>query len=234
MATQERSPRSPPPGETSSRRTSTSRPMSRQGPINEAVSDAFQDANAANTISPEMLDRITQSVIQKLGLENLTPTAPHQSQFPAAPPLAAPNRDSHPPLSPSTTHSGTSPTLQNRVMTPPSPHRQPDYLGPASPSLPPPSRATEPPMSPNRNPRQATLSPNRSSSPVSQVSDDSNDYVGQASRPRGPVRLHTGLEMTTLEKIWGALFNEQGKATLRLGQFLRGLATHIVGHAFPR
>jgi hypothetical protein len=35
------------------------------------------------------------------------------------------------------------------------------------------------------------------------------------------------MEMTTLERIWGKLF-EDGKPTKRLGQFLRGIAMHLV------
>jgi hypothetical protein len=35
------------------------------------------------------------------------------------------------------------------------------------------------------------------------------------------------MEMTTLEKIWGKLFVD-GKPTKRLGQFLRGIAMHLV------
>ena len=33
---------------------------------------------------------------------------------------------------------------------------------------------------------------------------------------------------TTLEKIWQPLFTEDGRPTFRLGQFLRGIALHIV------
>ena len=36
------------------------------------------------------------------------------------------------------------------------------------------------------------------------------------------------MEETTLEKVWGQLFDEVGNPTLRLGQLLRGLAVHIV------
>lgn len=37
------------------------------------------------------------------------------------------------------------------------------------------------------------------------------------------------MEMTTLEKIWGKLF-EDDKPTARLGQFLRGIAMHLVNY----
>jgi len=36
------------------------------------------------------------------------------------------------------------------------------------------------------------------------------------------------MEVSTLERIWGKLF-EDGKPTKRLGQFLRGIAMHLVG-----
>lgn len=47
------------------------------------------------------------------------------------------------------------------------------------------------------------------------------------SRPRLPSREETITEMTTLEKIWGKFF-EEGRPTERLGQFLRGIAAHLV------
>jgi hypothetical protein len=40
-------------------------------------------------------------------------------------------------------------------------------------------------------------------------------------------RISTFGEMTTLERIWGKLF-EDGKPTPRLGQLLRGIAVHLV------
>ena len=46
-------------------------------------------------------------------------------------------------------------------------------------------------------------------------------------RPAAPGRSGTG-DATTLEKIWQPLFDGEGKPTARLGQFLRGLAIHIV------
>jgi hypothetical protein len=47
------------------------------------------------------------------------------------------------------------------------------------------------------------------------------------ARPKPPPRETTVTEMTTLEKIWGKLF-EEGKPTKRLGQLLRGIAVHLV------
>jgi predicted phosphohydrolase len=47
------------------------------------------------------------------------------------------------------------------------------------------------------------------------------------ARPKPPSRETTLTEMTTLEKIWGKLF-EEGRPTKRLGQLLRGIAVHLV------
>jgi len=66
-----------------------------------------------------------------------------------------------------------------------------------------------------------------SGSPSSQSPmTDSNN--GNSSTPRCPSRLSTSDEATTLENIWGSLFDEDDQPTARLGQLLRGLAMHIV------
>jgi hypothetical protein len=36
------------------------------------------------------------------------------------------------------------------------------------------------------------------------------------------------MELSTIDQKWGRLFNNEGNPTQRLGQFLRGLANHIV------
>lgn len=55
------------------------------------------------------------------------------------------------------------------------------------------------------------------------------------TRPR-PVRVPTAVDETetTLEKIWQPLFDAQDKPTLRLSQFLRGLAVHIIEDCEPK
>ena len=49
-----------------------------------------------------------------------------------------------------------------------------------------------------------------------------------ARRPGVPTRVSTTGDETTLEKIWGQLFDKDNKPTPRLGQFLRGIAVHLV------
>jgi len=42
-------------------------------------------------------------------------------------------------------------------------------------------------------------------------------------------RTYSNVELSTIDQKWGRLFDGEGKPTKRLGQFLRGLANHIVG-----
>jgi hypothetical protein len=58
--------------------------------------------------------------------------------------------------------------------------------------------------------------------PTSELNDE------YSSIPRFTSRLSTSEETTTLEKIWGSLFDKDGQPTTRLSQLLRGLAMHIV------
>ncbi|KAF7593000.1 hypothetical protein BBP40_012159 [Aspergillus hancockii] len=53
------------------------------------------------------------------------------------------------------------------------------------------------------------------------------------SRPKPPSRDITVTELTTLEKIWGTLF-EEGKPTKKLSQFLRGIAVHLIEDYEPK
>ena len=184
---------------------------SAQPPINEAVSSAFDKADM-HYVDPNLVAHITENVIKqlKIGVDGATPVPQHK---PFAPPLHQPV-----PQSPSTLGSTSPPPTHHRtVYTPPSPYKQSDYPRHESPD--PPLHAasqrsrTPPPIDRER----------RASSPTTAHEDPSY------TRPRGPARLSTGRDETTLEKIWGQLFDEESNPTPRLSQFLRGLAMHIVG-----
>ncbi len=194
-----------------------------QKPIDEAVTNAFDRAGVetSNYVPPELIAQITQNVIKQLqtggGLDGSTPVPPQHPFSPPPPSLHQPV-----PLSPSTA-SGTSQTMPNRVYTPPSPSKHSEYPSRTSPQ----SQSAYPPddLPSPRHEKAPHLNPRESSSPHSQTSESSDKpYV----RPKGPARLSTSKEETTLEKIWGQLFDEDGHSTKRLGQFLRGLAVHIV------
>ena len=51
------------------------------------------------------------------------------------------------------------------------------------------------------------------------------------TRPSGASRNYSSLELSTIDQKWGRLFDNEGNPTQRLGQFLRGLANHLV--SFP-
>ena len=188
-------------------------------PINEAVTSAFSKADTSNFASPDLIAQITQSVIQQLKTSGIqdggTPVPNNVRQFPP-PPVQQPV-----PLSPSTM-SGSSPPMHSRgVYTPPSPQKHHEYNSQGSPPSQP-VPFSNLPQSPTRDKDPRFNQDRRSSSPLSQSSAESR------TRPKGPERLSTGKEQTTLERIWGQLFDEDGHPTVRLGQFLRGLAVHIV------
>lgn len=181
-----------------------------QPPINEAVSSAFDKADM-HYANPDLVAQITENVIKqlKIGIDGVTPV-PQQRPF--APPLHQPV-----PQSPSTLGTASPPPTHHRnVYTPPSPHKQSDYPRHETPDLPQHAASqrsrTPPPIDKER----------RASSPT--TAQDGLGYI----RPKGPARLSTGRDETTLEKIWGQLFDEDSNPTPRLSQFLRGLAMHIV------
>lgn len=182
-----------------------------QPPLNEAVSSAFDKADM-HLYHPDLVAKVAETVIKqlKIGIDGATPV-PQQKAF--APPLHQPV-----PQSPSTLGSTSPPPTHHRnVYTPPSPQKQSDYPRHESPDFPPHAASrrsrTPPPINRER----------RSSSP--HTAQDEPGYT----RPKGPARLSTGRDETTLEKIWGQLFDEDSSPTPRLSQFLRGLAMHIVG-----
>ncbi|KAJ6160022.1 hypothetical protein N7497_004559 [Penicillium chrysogenum] len=194
-----------------------SSPNMNTGHINNAVSSAFHNSGSTDYLSPEVLSQITATVIQQLkttGLDNL--------QGSGAPP---PRSQSQQP--PWQTDSSLRPHAE-------SPQR--------SSSIPPPSSASDnihaenfQPNVPSAYTSDSRLSPRPTSNPLvnrrgsisSENSDRSHHSHHKAERPKPPDRDATVMEMTTLERIWGKLF-EEGKATNRLGQFLRGIAVHLI------
>ena len=210
-----------------------------QQPIKEAVSSALHaKGDMSNSFSPEVIAQITETVIKQLQSTNLNgglsmPPQPYyppphaQHHIPLHQPIPTTTTQQPIPISPSTSHSGNSPPNPTRnVYTPPSPHKHPDYVivghHNSSPELTPNAQ----PPSPPRHFAQPEEQRSASRTSISSQHSESTNYV----RPRGPARLSTSKDETTLEKIWGQLFDEQGHATVRLGQFLRGLAIHLVSN----
>jgi hypothetical protein len=78
---------------------------------------------------------------------------------------------------------------------------------------------TQPPM-------EYTRSPPRS--PLEKPSGVRFSDREPRTRP-APGRTYSTTELSTIDQKWGRLFDSDGIPTQRLGQFLRGLANHIVG-----
>jgi hypothetical protein len=195
-------------------------------PIDDAVNSAFRGTDNINAISPEIINQITSqitaNVMQQLRTTNLSPPAniaPSGSNVGGS--------TSSPP--------GGSPPMEHRtVYTPPSPIRPSDNN--IQPPISPTPVAAQPKTSVPIQGRNSPLELHKAS-PLSQ--DSQADEVGyreerkderadRGSRPKGPKRLSTGQDRTILEKIWGTLFDDEGQATPRLGQYLRGIAIHLI------
>lgn len=178
-------------------------------PINEAVNSAFTNSTVtSNAIAPELLaqltSQITANVIQHLKASNIS--APGTS----------------PSIQPDKSSAGGSPPIDRAsVYTPPSPYPAPEQRSPEKPA----GLGVNMPNGASPPPRDKTTSPS-----FSRASIDDDPAV----RPKGPQRISTSGDMTVVEKIWGTLFSEQGEATPRLGQFLRGIAMHLIKDYEPQ
>lgn len=155
-------------------------------------------------VSPELIAAITERVKKEL-VEHLKQTGNVDEQ-PRAPSLQrAPSNN---------TSSTSSPPPTNRgAYTPPSP-TQP--LRPAT--------AIPPPMEPVRSPP---------SSPLEKPSGVRFSDRTMPNRP-GASRTFSTVELSTIDQKWGRLFDSEGRPTTRLGQFLRGLANHIIEDFPPK
>ncbi|MCJ1288611.1 hypothetical protein MMC34_000139 [Xylographa carneopallida] len=197
-------------------------------PINEAVNAAFVDKAADPTagMNPELIAHITETVIKQLRTTSLDAGTPIQATHQTYPPPPPPPPQQPPPLSP-TMQSRASPPMPTRnVYTPPSPPKYPDYPNTASPPMASTNPQAGPPSPPE--PSSVQFDPRRPPSRTSMTNEPTH------VRPKGPTRLSTSKEETTLEKIWGQLFDEEGQPTPRLGQLLRGLAVHLIEDYEPR
>ncbi|KAL4870104.1 hypothetical protein BDV12DRAFT_166594 [Aspergillus spectabilis] len=184
-------------------------PPPQTGRINEAVTSAVGNSAPSSYVSPELVAQITANVIQQLGAAGLnSPVHNQQPSQPQQPPpqwaSPQPYQDSTAPHTPIISHS-----------TPPPPSVA--FQSPLQPEL---SGA------PHIHSRLSPTPPQERRESPSQFSENSQRAE---SRPQ-PQRNDTF--PTTLEKIWGKLF-DQGKPTERLGQFLRGIATHLVENYPP-
>jgi hypothetical protein len=191
-----------------------------QAPVNETGASAGNNANTSNFLSPDIISQITATVIQQLKSSGLDP---NQGPQPVQPMDL--NAGSQPMEQSRSNHSDYPSSSGNRtVYTPPSPHRTGEEPGYREPQAPPPT-ATQTEFPPFRSPRASPAVERRPFSPPSQP----GDHAHREARPKYTSELSSSGQETTLEKIWGQLFDKEGNPTARLGQLLRGIAMHLVG-----
>lgn len=193
----------------------------------EAAAPELTAEQQIKDVSPELIAAITERVKKEL-VEHLkqsasseedqkTKTAPRQpaATDPVEKPKPATVEDE--PEAPALqrelsnkSQSSTSsppPQFSRRVYTPPSPAQSPRQ---SHAQVPQPETSRSPPRSPSEKPSGVRFSDRPLPRPISG-------------------RSYSTMELSTVDQKWGRLFDGDGNPTQRLGQFLRGLANHIVG-----
>jgi hypothetical protein len=186
-------------------------PQPAQQPLKNAISNAFDQSNSARTVDPELIAQITaevkKSVLDEIKLSGIAGAT--QQPTPS---------QQHVPPSPASTSASFPP---RNVYTPPSPFRadEPDR-----------SYASHDPLA-----RDPLLDPHFDHTPTPRHDRNTPVDVTQeraSARPAPAVRMATD-DFTPIEKMWQRLFDPQGQPLPRLGEFLRGLAMHLVRFTFP-
>lgn len=168
------------------------------------------NTKSPNYLSPELISQVTATVIQQLrayGLDGYqgqqqTPT-PAPGPGPTTGAAPGPGPAAAPPVREQSVPSQYLSTPETTHYNQPSSYKDPepsDVRGREPISVPPERRDTD---------KRAGSGP------------------GLESRSSILGRIHTEEELTTLEKIWGKLF-DNGKPTPRLSQLLRGIAVHLI------
>jgi hypothetical protein len=219
-------------------------------PIRDAVDRAFDQSHALNTLDPAFIAQVTEAVVKNLQSANLgqrTPAAPQTAQYP--PPPSVHSVPQSPIIS---SISSLPPRLAS-----PSPQRGKDHVeskrrnsaSPASAFSDPGNAASKSDGRPDNrdgdtpkpafgnaeNLSRAEEGRAYDAPPNRRGSRDSVGSIPDASKARThPPRVPSPLaEVTTLERIWQPLF-DNGVPTIRLSQFLRGIALHIIEDYEPK
>lgn len=222
-----------------------------QQAVNSAVDHSHPD------LDPHLVSKITEHVVTALKKEMLG-----SSVNATTAPIAMPSSPTNAPLRPVRTHSSGSvasetspmysiPSNFNRLPQGSPPRSTVRQAAPQSPSSQGSSHAppqyTPPSPHYQDNASRGSISPeplfadtasNTSKDARNGRRDSKASLSGQedvtSSRQRArPVRVPSSVEETSLEKAWQPLF-VNGSPTHRLGQFLRGLAKHIIEDCKPQ
>lgn len=184
-----------------------------------------------STVSPELIavitERVKREVVEHLNrtgsiddTPKATPQVPPQAPPPAPQVPQAPPLQRQPSNKSSSTSSPPPEARRTKVYTPPSPTTQSQTPRPTN-IVPPMEQIREPSREPFRSPP---------SSPLEKPSGVRFSDRTPTARP-SPGRTFSTMELSTIDQKWGRLFDNEGRPTQRLGQFLRGLANHIVSLA---
>jgi hypothetical protein len=190
-------------------------PQPVQQPLKNAIGNAFDRSNSARTVDPDLIAQIAaevkKSVLDEIKLSGIGgATQPQTGTTPS---------QQHVPPSPSSTSASIPP---RNVYTPPSPFHA-DYPDQPYPSHDPLVRdplldeqfdETPTPRHEGHVPVDAT-------------------QERPSARPPPAVRMTTD-DFTPIEKMWQRLFDPDGQPLPRLGEFLRGLAMHLVRSSLTR
>ncbi|CZS88046.1 hypothetical protein WAI453_000442 [Rhynchosporium graminicola] len=177
-------------------------------------------------VSPELIAAITEKVKREV-FEQLKQSGSVEIPSQGPPMQREPSNKSNSTPSP--------PPTSRKVYTPPSP-TQTTRQTYAQTFVPPPMEnmrshpgsPLEEPLGGNRFADRGPLQPSSPDKPSGVRFSDR----GAASRPAPGNRTYSTMELSTIDQKWGRLFESDGKPTQRLGQFLRGLANHII-ECFP-
>lgn len=183
-----------------------------QQPLKNAIGNAFEKSDAARVVDPNLIAQITEQVKKSVLEEIKASVVAGATQ---AQPVHVTQHEQ-----PSPTSSFT-PAPPRDVYTPPSPKRT-DSLRPAS--LSPDPLACDPLLDEDDDtpvPRNGRTAPVDIPIPAEQPT----------ARPATVPRMATD-DCTPIEKMWQRLFDQDGQPLPRLGEFLRGLALHLVCHDF--
>ena len=175
-----------------------------QQPLKTALNNAFDKSDSARTVDPHLIAQITAEV-KKSVLDEIKLTAMGGGNTGQTPPHQA-------------FPSSTAQTPPRNVYTPPSPNRQ-DFS----------ARDFSSPDPPSFQPTVPTFDGNDDTPPLRGPQSAPVEIPRARMPPRpAPARMATEETYTPIEKMWQRLFDVQGQPTARLGQFLRGLAVHLV------
>ena len=207
-------------------------------PIHDAVANVFDRSSAATQVHPEIIKQLAEEVLSTLQASGHIPPIRQQQALgqttfvaPASPTVAPPAAQPYVPHSPTSTET-------RPVHTPPSPTR---HSSNGSSPLDPLAQdqhhvavnGQREDLSGRYGDRSDDVSLRRTETntlPTRQSVSDRSAEDSDPSRKRPPPgrRTMTNEEETVVEKMWQPLFDSEGKPTARLGQFLRGLAVHLV------